>query len=696
MNEVQLPPPDEPTSPPAEQTSPPDEPKPNSLPVLTQFLRRFLGITFGTGSLILCLLSVAVGEDPNLFVASNRIEIGLRLKMIAASWLGGVLVAALALFLAWRRDPSGELGGKLAKLSAPLVALCFLPVLFEKVAWNQSEIGFLAFLLGACLALERLCRPAAEVVADWWSRTPWRSENESATTSRWFRWIPLGIVLLLVGAYIYRIGYLTNITHIRMTTMSSDLAEYDNLFYNALHGHPFRSPAIAGHLDDWNTLQGHAEFCLYMLLPFYAISPGAHALLWIQTAIVALTAIPVFLLGEVRLGRFAGLCFAVVFLFMPAVQQPNFYDFHFTPLGMFYAAWLMFFLAKLANAPEKKSLRIAVFSTLALALLCREDISIGLAVLGTYLVLSGVLVRDGLILALVSGVYFVGMKFGVMPLFGTWWFDEMYNDLKAEGAKGFGAVVFTLISNPSFVIRTMLNSDKLLYVLHMVVPVLALWLRRPLLWMAFLPGLVATLLVTNRPPMYQSTFQYTYLWLPYVMAAAIVATKRGREGAGTLIALLVAAFSLTNQFGAFPRGDSIRGGFSVKTFEVTPEERARYKDLKELIALIPPSAVVAATEVEGPHVSSRLIMYSLKYTLGPFPEYLLVGRVGHRGETVHLRQALESGRYGVIAERGIFTLAKLGADSRRNGPLWRKVGGRRPPAERPPRHGAPRVAPVRK
>lgn len=660
-----------------------------TFPALTQFFRRFLSIMLGSGSLLLGLASMFVGESPSHFIVSNRIEIRTRLIFIGVAWLGGVIIATVSLLLARWRDPSGKVGEKLSKLSAPLVVFAFVPVLFERIAWTHTEIGFLCFLLATCLALERLCRPAAEVVSEWWFRATWREKLTAHLEKSWLRWAPFGFVLFLIAAYIYRIGNLTNVTHIRMTTMSSDLAEYDNLFYNALNGHPFRSPAIAGHLNDWNTLQGHAEFSLYMLLPFYAISPGAHALLWIQTAIVALTAIPVFLLAEARLGRFAGVCFAVAFLFMPAVQQPNFYDFHFTPLGMFYAAWLMFFLAKLANAPDSRKFRVATFATMALALLCREDISIGLAVLGTYLVLSGVLVRDGLILAGVSSVYFVTMKFGIMPLFGTWWFDEMYNDVKAEGARGFGAVVVTLISNPSFVIRTMLTEAKFLYVLHMTVPMLALWLRRPLLWMALLPGLVATLLVTNRPPMYQSTFQYTYLWIPYVIAAAIVATRRGREGVGTLISLVVAALALTNQFGAFPRGESIRGGFSEKTFKITPDEKTRYKDLKEIIGLIPPEAVVAATEVEGPHVSSRLVMYSLKYTLGPFPEYLLVGRVAHRGENAHIRQALESNRYGVIAERGIFTLAKLGADPKKNGPLWRKVGGRRPPQSRGTRRGAP-------
>jgi hypothetical protein len=312
----------------------------------------------------------------------------------------------------------------------------------------------------------------------------------------------------------------------------------------------------------------------------------------------------------------------------------------------------------------------------------------GTAILGAYLVLTRCLVRDGLIIGAVSTVYFVFMKFTFMPLFGTWWFDNMYDDLKADGAKGFSSIVLTLISNPSFVLRTMLTEPKFLYVLHMTVPVLALWLRRPLLWLAFLPGLVATLLVTNRPPMFQASFQYTYLWIPYVIGASIVATRRGLVGGGTLGALVLVGLALSSQMGVFPTGEKVLGGFALKTFEMNEQEKKRYEDLKKIIAQIPPHASVGATEAEGPHVSNRLVMYSLKYTLGPFPEYLLVSHPRHRGERDHVRRALESGKYGVIAREGQFTLAKRGADPNKNGPLWRKVGGG-PQRARPLRNKGP-------
>ena len=117
------------------------------------------------------------------------------------------------------------------------------------------------------------------------------------------RWLPALVVLGAVALYFVRISDLTLLVHERMKTMTSDLAEFDNLFFNAYQGRPFRAPCIAGDLEDWSALKIHAELVLYLLLPLYAIKPGAQTLLVIQTGVVALTAIPVYLLAARRLGR---------------------------------------------------------------------------------------------------------------------------------------------------------------------------------------------------------------------------------------------------------------------------------------------------------------------------------------------------------------------------------------------------------
>jgi uncharacterized membrane protein len=570
------------------------------------------------------------------------------------------------------------------QLFAPLVTAAFLPILFIREVWQGRELAYLIYLLVLGLCLERLLDPALQVVGRVTGRWAWVRSARMQTLKGWFSGrlgagLGLSLALGLGLYYLLRIGHLSNVSHYKFLTHSSDLAEYDNLFFNALHGHPFRAPAVATHMKDWSNLANHAEPVLYLLLPFYAISPGAHALLWIQSGLIGFTSLPIYLLASARLGRRAGLAFAVVFLAMPVTQQPNFYDFHFTSAAIFFVSWLLYFVYRLKREPHRIGLRVGVYAALLCALLCREDIGIGTAVVGVFLVYWGALVRDGMLITALSGAYFISVKFGLMPLFGSWWFDDMYGELKSEGAKGFGSIILTLLSNQAFVLRGIMNEPKALYLLHMTAPVLALWFRRPLLVLAIIPAMISSLLVTNRPPLFQPSFQYTYLWLGYTVGASILAVNKARKGA-TAVALLVLALSLDVQKGLLLGGDKIMGGFSMKDLVLRPDDHERMGHWKKITALLPPQATVTVSEHEGPHLSNRLVLFSLKYALGPKkgpePEYIMVSHPGVGGEQAHLREALESERYGVIAVEGPYTLLQRGAPTTRNAQLLRRAGGR--------------------
>lgn len=626
----------------------------------------FLVTLFAVASLL-----VGVGQlvlwfpDFGVTLGSNQFGLRERLPLIAGAWAGGLIVSLLSVHLA-RKTPNPDAAARtLTRWFAPCLVTAFLPLLFMRKVWDNHEIAYLAYVTAVGASLERLIRNSITT-----GPREASSDNKRAGFAT-ADWIGLAVVLCLSSYYIARIGPLTVIAHERMLTSSSDLAEYDNLFWNALHGHPFRSPAIAAHLKDWSSLQGHAEFCLYLLLPFYAIAPGATALLWIQTVLVGCTAVPVYLLARRRLGALAGVAFAIALVAMPAVQQPNFYDFHFTAAAMFFVAWLLNFLDALMRSPTKRSLRIGVYVAMACALSCREDVSLGIISLGAFLMIRNILFRDGAWLTGIGLVYFFGVKFGLMPLFGTWWFDDQYKDLKAPGARGFGSVILTLLSHQAFVVQKLLVEPKFLYFLHMIAPVFALWLRKPILWMAVLPAFVSTLLVTNRPPLFQASFQYTYLWVAYVVGAAILAVNR-REARAVVVPLILLALSLDYQKGVLLGGEKILGGFSTKTFELTKSEAKRIEDLRKLIALIPKDASVAVTESEGPHVSSRLVIFSLKYSFGKDPDYLLLSHLS-RAEADHIRPALEAKEYGVIKTQGQFTLAQRGADPSKNDALLRRA-----------------------
>lgn len=644
-------------------------------------LLRALALLFVSGvSLALGVSQWASGATLVELVTKNAFPLRRGVVVGASALMGGLALYAIE----WVRrggEPALERVERGSWIASPLAVTAFVPALFARGPWKDAELLYFAVVLCVVLVFERLLRRSIPL---WPDGLRGAFAFVDRVPKRVSRLLPLCVVLIAAAYYFTLVSRYTVVSHLRMVTMSSDLAEFDNLFFNALHGHPFRSPAIEGELTDWSALKVHAEFGLYMLLPFYALRPGPETLLVLQTAIVALTSVPVYLFARRRLGAAAGVVFAVAYLLFPAVQRPNFYDYHFTPFGMLLVAWLIY-AVDVYVSQEKPLLRhkVGLGVAFALSLLAREDISIGVCVLGVFVALSGANVRLGVLMAVVAAAYFGIVKFGVMPIFGKMWFDTIYEDIKAPGAKGFGAALLTLVTNPVFVLRTLFTEPKFLYAMHMTVPLAALWLRRPALFVAVVPGFFSTLLVTNRPPMVMSSFQYTYLWVPYVVAASILSVSLMAKGvselaararrAAAVCALALAALACSFQYGALLGADGILGGFYERKFEANEHELKRLEQLRKIAALIPADASVAATEFEGPHVSTRLVMYSLKFTLGKDPDYILLGQVRPGSERVHLGQALQSGNYGVVAREGMFWLLKRGADPSKNKLLERRL-----------------------
>jgi len=616
------------------------------------------------------------GDRLQTFIAQNDVQLDWRLNTLrltgGLTGLAGLVIVGLCFWKGARLAASLE---KWGRLCLPLLPLVILPPLLVRSLWtgNELQLLLLAGLFG--LTFEAALRRALLVAGGPIDRLAARVPDKAAT------WVSCVVVFSAVAYYAVRISLLTCQNHDRLGTSISDLGEFDNLFYNALHGHPFRAPGIDGDVRDWGALKVHAEFVLYLLLPFYAIRPGPQALLVIQSTVVALTAIPLFFFTARRAGRTAGVLVAITFLHLPFVQRPNFYDFHFVPVGMLFVACTICFLERcgVTDSPSRK-VRVFLWVSFVLALLSREDIAAGMAVVGIFAALSGHAPRIGFIMTGAAAAYFVLIKFVVMAKIGPSWFDSIYEDLKVPGQRGFTAVVNTLISNPVFTVRKLLTEQKFLYALHLTVPLLFLWLRSWPLLVAALPGFFFTMAVTNRPPMSESSFQYAYLWAPHVVAASALSLQRlgstpffgvaARRAA--MVALPVVALAVSMHQGALLGAPAIRGGFSDKVLSLTDSERIRADQLREIVKSIPKDASVVATEMVGAHVSSRLLFYSLKVGMGDKPDYILVGYPWIQEERRRIREALASG-YGVVKHLGPFYLVKRGAPTTDNAALENEV-----------------------
>jgi uncharacterized membrane protein len=638
------------------------------------------------------------------FISANTLTLPNRTRLI----VGMVIGAAVFLLVgvgALRWD-DGKRVRRMAHLLAPGILLGLLPPFFLKAAWpNPLD---LAFTIGLFLLLaERLYRMsfaalgeavearvpgvADNLVGRWAEalRTGAGAVGRTLFSPRARRWLPLSIVLTATVGYAIYMSVFTLFMHGRFQTYGYDLGQYDNIFYTTLHGHWMRDTPL--HFDrNWEQLRGHAELSVFFFLPFYAIKPGAQTLLVIHSCMIALGAIPLYRFAARRLPRAYAALLALAYLLYPPTHGLQFYDIHFQPISAAFVLMVIDFV------DDRRWWLCGVAFVLALG--CREDVSIGLAMLGTFLMVTGHRVRAGAVMAVTATIYFVLMRFIIMPSFGPFWFQDTYKELQPQGAPNFGGIIATLISNPIFTVHSMLTTEKLRYALQLLLPLAFLPVRRSWLAISFVPGSIFTILTTQYAPTIDIGFQYSGHFLPYLFAAAALclttypAEGPGRERRPAALATLVTATILCGiHWGAIPPRDSIHGGFN--TFSMRPPtaaDRQKDKDLKELNAMVPPTASVAMSEAEMPHVS-RLWMRTLRDSTDA--DYLLYGTSSGYAGATNAERVLAAGEFERVAERpGLMLLRRKGLTPRTAAPLVPPPPARAPAAPAPitPPVGSPR------
>jgi uncharacterized membrane protein len=592
------------------------------------------------------------------FVNRNLLTPRARTQMLAWLFGGGAaggLVALVAYLWRRRRRTSTARAARVlraGRLTWPLMLPSLAWPLIVANEWDPlaraSGIAFVAMLAevsvrGAAgevasgrLALARLVGRLGRAL-DAFSRARRRLAPETA------------LVLLASAFYAVWMSWGTIMQHRQFGTAAFDLGNYDTMFFNALHGHPFRCPSVFPKGGNWTMLSNHAELTMYALLPFYAIRPGAETLLIMQAVALATGAFPLYRFASRRLPRPAALVLALAYLVYAPMHEANFYDIHFQKFAVPLTLWALDMLD--AGRP------VLFWTFFLLALGCREDVPIGFAVCGVYLLLVGRRTRTAILMTLVAGAYFVVIKFVVMPRFGSWWFSDMYRDLYPTGENTYGGVVKTMLTNPIFVWKTLITTDKLVLFLLVVAPLAFLPLRRGLLWMSLLPAVPFTMLTTGYGPTVQISFQYALLYIPYIFIAAAIALAALRAApqgsarlAGAVAGVAMASFLTTRVWGAMPPGDKFRGGFrEIPTLHsLNAVEKRRLQDLSELAAKVPKDAALAATEMEHPHISNRVNALALRNGWEG-ADYILYFEEGLGAEWA--RDALARGNYEVVEQR---------------------------------------------
>jgi uncharacterized membrane protein len=655
-----------------------------ALPALTVACRSLGLLALEAASLGLTGWTLRSGSRMQAYVASNALPKGARnfifINMGAAM---GVVLLAAAIFLIWKRGLALELIHRVSHRCAPLALAFLAPLLLRWDLWPGRELTFLVLASIFTLSLQGLMRVALDtppVFLGWRSPAPIRALKSRLAALAEIRFLPISLVLLGVVWYATFFSFHTIVNHHNFGTAGFDMAIENNLVWNAIHWGPlFKTSSLFG--PDSTHLGYHQTYFAYFIGLFYRISPKCETLLIFQAVLLGASAIPLYLVAKKRLGKWLACLVALLYILYPPLHGANLYDFHYLPFAPFFL-WLTLYC--LQERRDRWAV-VAVIFTLSV----REDVSALLAVMGVFLILTGERPKAGMVITAVGGVYFVVLKMIIMPLFlgGHSSYVHQYQALVPEGDSGFGGVLKTAIANPGFTMTSLLEKDKLIYLLQIIAPLAFLPWRRGIGLLCSLPGFFFTLLSTQYPPLIQISFQYTAYWTGLLFIALISNlqwtsyanhTAARVQGLSTpnrtawVVALVAAMLVNSNQFGALLQQNTVRGGFGPYHFGSSEYERNRYKDVYEMIAKVPPMAKIASTEMVVAHVSSRPDAYTMRTGIYD-AEYLLFPLTPRGEEAKHIVEALKSGTFGVLAEKGEFVLVKRGLPTDKNEALLKKL-----------------------
>src|SRR6202521_5317324 len=343
------------------------------------------------------------------------------------------------------------------------------------------------------------------------------------------------LVAGLVLAYFVLYSVLSVLRHVTYHSFGPDLGLFDQIFWNTTQGRPWESTMSLAQPLPHSYFSDHFSPAYLLMVPLYAAFPHPQTLLVIQTLMLALGAIPVYLLardkftpGFVRLAWVAA-----YFLFLP-LAFINLFDFHELALAIVPLGFALYFL-------ERRRVGWFLVSLLA-AFLVKEELPLVGIGFGAYILLEKRDLRLGLSVIAGSALAFFAVVRLIIPAFGGGgyvYFTARYAQLGDSPQQ----ILVTVLTNPRKLAATLFQTQKFKFLLGIFGPVLGLSVLSGFGILLLLPTL-ATLLLSNYGPQFAFTNHYAAPLIPLVIGTSILGFARLRPSFRGPAAAAVLASSL--------------------------------------------------------------------------------------------------------------------------------------------------------
>jgi len=416
------------------------------------------------------------------------------------------------------------------------------------------------------------------------------------------------ILTFLILLYIVFFSFLHIVRHDSLHSNYYDLAIMDQTVYNTFRGRILELTNPEG-INNFKRMAIHNDIILAFLAPFYLIYSGAQTLVVIQTIVIALGAIPIYLLGKMILkSKPLGITFAFAYLMYSPLQRAGNFDFHAVLLAVTFLLFMFYLFLR-----KKYWISFIFF---VLSIFSKEQISLTAGFFAFIMAVTAYRKKDrkklffSILILLISVVWFFASIWLIAPYF--------------RGGQHFA---LSRYSNPGdglfSYINLIFNYDNLRYLFLLLFPLGFLSLFSPWYLLIALPEFMVNFL-SSHSQMRGIDNHYAAIIIPFVFISAIFGVneilKRKILDSKKII-LIIIVFTLVMSYykGILPYSKDS----SLKLFLTHRSEMDSVKIWEN--KLKDENISVSVSESLGSHFSQRIKMYRFSETYR-YADYVLIMR----------------------------------------------------------------------
>lgn len=548
------------------------------------------------------------------YVVKNDLSVPQRYQVLLAVTISAV-VTSVGYALVWlrdrRREPGLGIAASFRRTNGWAYILLIAPMLTAlgvvRIETKHPVFTGFLMLLMTVIAMCWLYR----LLARWVPK-----DHEPFQPARRPK-LAFGVFIATLVSYIGILCAYTLVDHHNLGTAIYDLGIYDNLVWQTAHGNFLDCTLIKG----GNHVSAHFDPIIALIAVVYRVYQHAETLLVLQTVWLASGMIPLYLLARRRLkNEWFATILTVVYALYPALHGVNSFDFHSLAFIVPNLMWAVYLLD---TGGFKR-----YWLVIGLLLITREDISLLNCFIGAYAILIG-RTRTGLMTVLVSGIYLTLVKLFAMPdssllmaSKASYSYVYYYDDMIPHPKEGVRGLVITTLTNPLFALQVAFKEEKLLFFLHLFMPLLCLPFAAGRKLILTVYGLIFIGLA-SRKHVFSLHFQYSSLLFPMLFVSVpdgfarvvdsrklgALGLERGRLAWTLIFGMLTATLLTSVKYGVIFPNAAFKAGWNRLTRIPTQDMNDRYRRVQDLVARVGPDAAVSLTSEVGPHFSNRRKAY---------------------------------------------------------------------------------------